>query len=70
MLVELGPVAQLVTSLHADPGAVSLILTWSHTFVEIDCEIFSLVILLHPLIQEGLVSVTSKRMCKKYWLTA
>ena len=23
-----------------------------------------------PLIQEGLLSVTSKRMCKKYWLTA
>ena len=48
-----------------DPGA------WpqSHTFVEIDYEIISTVILLLPLIQEGLFSVTSESMCKKYWLT-
>ena len=43
---------QLVTclatdaSLTADPGVASLILTWSHTFVEIDHEIISTVILL------------------------
>ena len=65
-----GPVAQSVASLIADLGVVSLIPAWSHTFVEIDHEIFSMVILLLPLIQEGLVSVTRESMCMKYWLTA
>ena len=47
-----GRVAQLVTclatdaSLTADPGVASSILARSHTFVEIDHEIFSTVILL------------------------
>ena len=41
-----------------------------HTFVEIDHEIISTVILLFPLTQEGLLSVTSESMCTKYWLTA
>ena len=31
---------------------------WSHTFVEIDHEIFPTVILFLPLVKEGLVSVT------------
>ena len=34
-----------------------------HSFVEIDREIFSTVILSLPLIQEGQLSVSSKRMC-------
>ena len=34
------------TSLTADPGVVSSIPAWSHTFVEIDHEIISTVILL------------------------
>ena len=34
-----------------------------HSFVEIDYEIFSTVILSLPLIQEGQLSVSSKRMC-------
>ena len=34
-----------------------------HSFVEIDHEIFSTVILSLPLIQEGQLSVTGKRMC-------
>ena len=68
-LNTLGPVGQLVTSPTADPGIVSLILAQSHTFVEIDHEIISMVILLLLLIQEGLLSVTSESMCKKYWLT-
>ena len=48
----LGPVAQSVTclatdaSLTADPGVASLIPAWSHTFMEIDHEIISTVILL------------------------
>ena len=34
-----------------------------HTFVEIDHEIFSTVILSLPLIQEGQLSVSGERMC-------
>ena len=34
-----------------------------HSFVEIDHEIFSLVILSLPLIQEGQLSVSGERMC-------
>ena len=34
-----------------------------HSFVEIDHEIFSTVILSHPLTQEGQLSVSGKRMC-------
>ena len=51
--LETGRVAQSVTclatntSLHADPGVASLIPGLSHTFVEIDHEIISTVILLH-----------------------
>ena len=66
----LGPVAQLVESPTIDPGIANSIPAWSHTFVEIDHEIIFTVILLFPLIQEGLVSVTSESMCTKYWLTA
>ena len=58
-----------VWSLIADPGVVSLILARPDTFVEIDHEIFSMVILLLLLIQEGLLSVTSECMCREYWLT-
>ena len=72
-----GRVGQSVTclatdaSLTADPGVASSIPARSHTFVEIDHEIISTVSLLLPLIiQEGLLSVTSERMCTKYWLTA
>ena len=54
----LGPVAQLVTSLTADTRIARLIPAWSHTFMEIDHEISSSVILLLP-IQEGLLSGTS-----------
>ena len=34
-----------------------------HSFIEIDHEIFSAVILSLPLIQEGRLSVSGKRMC-------
>ena len=47
-----GAVAQLVASQIADLGVTSLIPSWPHTFVEIDHEIFSVVILLLPLIQD------------------
>ena len=44
-----------VTRPIADPGVVSLNLARSHTFMEIDYEIFSVVILHLPLILEGFV---------------
>ena len=73
-----GRIAQSVTSLAADtcltadPGDASSITARSHTFVEINHEIISADILPPPflLIQERLLSVTSKSMCTKYWLTA
>ena len=36
---------------------------WQHSFMEIDHEIFSKVILSLPLIQEGQFSVSGERMC-------
>ena len=61
-----------VMSLIVDPGVVILILARSHTctFMEFDREILSMIILLLPLIQEGLLSVTRESMCTKYWLSA
>ena len=47
-------IAQSVGSLTADSGVESLITAESHTFMEIDPAIISTVILLLPLIQEGL----------------
>ena len=58
-----GPVAQLVASPIADPRVVSSIPAWSYTFVDVNYEIFSMVILLLLLIQEGLMSVTSLSVC-------
>ena len=56
----------------ADPGVTSSIPDWSPTFVEIDNEIISTVILLPSAepFKEGLLSATSESMCTKYWLTA
>ena len=51
---------QSVISQTGDPGVTSLSPARSHTFMETDHEIISKVILLLPLIQEGLLSVTSK----------
>ena len=46
---------------------MSLNLARHHTCVEIDCEIFTKVILFLPLVQEGLLSVTSR--VYEHWLT-
>ena len=67
---RLVPIAQQVASLIADPGVMSSIPTRPHTFVEICHKIISTVILLLPLIQDGLLSVISKSMCTEYWLSA
>ena len=58
----LGPFVQSdsVGSPTADSGITSLIPAQPHTFMKIDREIISTVILLLPLIQEGLLSVTSE----------
>ena len=40
-----------------------------HSFMKIDHEIFSVVILSLPLIQEGQLSVSDTE-CAQYWLTA
>ena len=57
--------------LTADPGVASSIPARYHTFVEIDHEIISTVILLLPLIYSRRVVVSYKRrMCTNYWLTA
>ena len=63
-----GRVAQLVTclatvvSLTADPGVASLIAAWSHTFVEIDHEMISTVILLRSVeaFKEGCCQLQAK----------
>ena len=49
------PVVQSVADLTTDPGVVAQ----SHIFMEIDYEIISMVIFLIPLIEEGLMLVTS-----------
>ena len=72
-----GRVAQSVTCLAtdtcltADPGVANSIPARYHTFVEIDHEIISTVILLLPLIYSRRVVVSYKRKyVHKYWLTA
>ena len=63
------PISQSVASSFADPGFVSLIPARPLTLMEIYHGIFSTVILLLRLIQEGLLSVTSKSFCTEYWVT-
>ena len=62
----LGLVAQSVTSLTADLEVASSNADRPHTFLDIDREIISMAILLLPLIQEGLFSVTVESMYMKY----
>ena len=57
-----------MTQLVASQMFVSSIPARSHALLEIGHEIIFTVILLLPLIQEGLLSVTSESMCKKYSL--
>ena len=73
----LGRVAQSVTCLAtdacltADPGVTSSIQVQSHTFVEIDNEMISTIILLpSPDSFKKGCFVTSESMCTNYWLTA
>ena len=54
------------TCLTVDPEVACLILARAHTVVEIDNEIFLWPFSSLPLIQEGLLSVKRKRLCKKY----
>ena len=87
-MIVTGPVAQLVTylatdaSLTADPGVMSSIPAQSHTFVEIDHEIISTVILVstaesfkrvvvsykQKYVQEVLANCLFKLAQEKVWL--
>ena len=62
---ELASVAQLDALSDWRPGGREFNSRrgWQHSFVEIDHEIFSTVILSLPLIQEGQLSVSGERMC-------
>ena len=55
-----------------NPGVASSFPALSHTFVEIDHEIISTVILLPSAdsFKKGCLSVTSESMCTNYWLSA
>ena len=62
--VKVSSVAQLNACLTEEQEVVVWPqLGWQHSFVEIDYEIFSMVILFLPLIQEGQLSVSGKRIC-------
>ena len=71
-------VAQSVTCLAtdacltADPGVASLIPVRSHTFVEIDREMISTVILLTSTdsFKKGCCQLQAKVCARNYWLTA
>ena len=54
---------QSLASGTADPGVASSIPAQSQTFMEINHEKISMIFLLLPLIQEGLLSVT--KVCAK-----
>ena len=61
---EPAPVTQLDAPSDWRPGGCGFIPSrGQHSFVEIDLEIFSTVILSLVLIQEGQLSVSGKRMC-------
>ena len=73
LVLQIGRVAQSVTCLAtdacltADPGVASSIPARYHTFVEIDHEIISTVILLPSAdYSRRVLSVTSKSMCTNY----
>ena len=58
----------LVAQLDASQLVIRRLRVWlppgrQHSFMDIDHEIFSMIILSLPLIQEGQLSVSGKRMC-------
>ena len=55
--------AQLDAPSNWRPGGHGFNPSQQHSFMEIDHEIFSAVILSLPLIQEGQLSVSGERMC-------
>ena len=75
---QLSRVAQSVTclatdaSLTADPGVASLIPAWSHTYVEIDHEIISTVLLLPSAesFKKGCCQLQAKECARSTGLTA
>ena len=65
VIISLASVAQLDAPSDWRPGGCRFNPRrgWQHSFVDIDHEIFSTVILSLPLIQEGQLSVSGERMC-------
>ena len=59
-MYALGPIEHSLVSPTADPWVASLILARSHSVMEIDHEIIAVILL--PLIQEGLLTVTSEKV--------
>ena len=64
-MAKTSTIAQLGASPNADPGVMSLIRARYNTFKEIDHEIISTVILLLPLIQEGLLPQLQGKVCAR-----
>ena len=64
-LLQLASVAQLDAPSDWRPGGhrFNPHRGWQHSFMEINREIFSTIILSLPLIQEGQLSVSGERMC-------
>ena len=71
LLVMPASVAQLDAPSNRRPGGRGFnpCRGQQHSFMEIDHDIFSMVILSLPLIQEGQLSVSGEK-CAQYWLTA
>ena len=63
MFMSVKAIAQLVARTTADPGVANSFQARSHTFVEIDHEIISTIILLFPLKQEELLSLITESIC-------
>ena len=61
-----GHVAQSVVHLTEESEVLGFIPSPKHTFMGIDCKIFSLVVFPLPLIQEGQLSVTGESMGTEY----
>ena len=70
MKYDRGPIAQSVVRPTADPGLVSFITAWSHTFIEIDHNIISSLSPPSADSRRDAVSYKSESMCMKLLLTA
>ena len=70
LVADNSPVAKAALNQIGDPGVVCSITVRPNTFVEIDHEIFSRIMLHLLRIQERLLSLTNESMCTEYMLKA